>query len=173
MSKLVEAFKKATNIHVGNPTLAQTIFGQFLCYSELENKKNSSTRFKRQVATEIFEPTICECPDEVSTPCDFFACLTVEEVEILLGLGNSNVGEPCIAFLIDTTGSMGNQIVSAKNVILQFIKAQKDSTTCYMLVPFNDHDRNDYYYYGTDYCNFDGTGELKQRAHTLSSQFII
>ena len=166
LSKLVEDFKKATNIHVGNSTLAQTIFGQFLCYSELENKKNSNTRFKRRAARESVLPTICECPDEVSTPCEFFACLTVEEVEVLLEFGNTDYGEPCIAFLIDTTGSMREEIESAKNVILQFLKAQRNSTTCYMLVPFNDHDDNDYFYSDTNYCNFDGTGKLKHPIKT-------
>ena len=40
---------------------------------------------------------------------------------------------------MDTTGSMRNEIEATRNVILQFMEAQTNTTECYMLVPFNDY----------------------------------
>ncbi len=129
LSKLFEDFKRATLASRKNATNAQNIFGQFLCIRDYENTK--SRRIKRQ--------STCSCPESVESACHFFACIDAKEMEVLLGFGNADSDEPCIAFVVDTTGSMGPEITATRNVILQFLKAQADSTRCYMLVPFNDH----------------------------------
>ena len=133
LSKLFEDFKRATLASRKNATNAQNIFGQFLCIRDDENTTNR--RIKRQ----YLYPSTCSCPESVESACHFFACIDAKEMEVLLGFGNADSDEPCIAFVVDTTGSMGPEITATRNVILQFLKAQADSTLCYMLVPFNDY----------------------------------
>ena len=116
---------------------ARSIYGELLCYQE---KQSIAGRKRRQVP-----PSMCAraCPEEITDPCHFFACLSVSIIQHIMGFGNSGVGEPCIGFLVDTTGSMSVEIAAAKRVILQFIKSQADTTNCYLLVPFNDFDNTD------------------------------
>ena len=46
----------------------------------------------------------------------------------------------CLAFVIDTTGSMGSEIGHAQDVVRNFIQSEEnDLTLCYILVPFNDY----------------------------------
>ena len=109
---------------------ARAIYGRFLCYSEREE---TSSRKKRQSDEDA------EC-ESITTSYQFFEkCLTASQIKTISGFGNDEGDYPCIAFAVDTTGSMGNEIASARRVILEFMKTQANSTLCYMLVPFNDH----------------------------------
>ena len=46
----------------------------------------------------------------------------------------------CLAFAIDTTGSMSEEISHAMDVIQYFIQSEENNLTlCYILVPFNDY----------------------------------
>ena len=116
---------------------ARDIYGKFLCYQE---KATGSGR--RRKRADFIEPTDCaldDCPAVISEPCHFFACLEISVTKFIMGFGNSADNQPCIGFIVDTTGSMGEEIAAAKRIILQFIKSQADSTVCYLLVPFNDY----------------------------------
>ena len=124
---------------------ARSIYGELLCYQE---KKRTTRRKKRQ--DEVVSPSECACPEELTEPCHFFACLSVSVIQHIMGFGNSALDQPCIGFLVDTSGSMGAEIAAAKRVILQFIKSQADSTVCYLLVPFNDFDDSHYHSYDYD-----------------------
>ena len=140
---LAATFRELTrglnSIRRDNLTQARDIYGKFLCYEE----KRGGARRKRQSADAYNTPTECECPESgVTEPCHFFACLNVSVIKFISGFGNSKFEQPCIGFIIDTTGSMWNEIEAARRVILQFIKSQADSTDCYLLVPFNDHGVN-------------------------------
>lgn len=117
------------SIRKENLTRARDIYGKFLCLQE----KAGDSRRKRDTSK-------CDCPESgVSQPCHFFACLEEPVTKFIMGFGNSLAEQPCIGFIIDTTGSMSAEIAAARRVILQFIKSQADSTWCYLLVPFNDH----------------------------------
>ena len=122
---------------------ARSIYGELLCYQE---KQRTTRRKKRQ--DEVVSPSECACPEELTEPCHFFACLRlrVSVIKHIMGFGNSALGQPCIGFLVDTSGSMHDEIAAAKRVILQFIASQADSTVCYLLVPFNDFDDLHYSY---------------------------
>ena len=46
---------------------------------------------------------------------------------------------PCLAFAVDTTGSMGEEIEAAKEIIRNLSRSEEDSPVCYVLQPFNDY----------------------------------
>ncbi len=86
----------------------------------------------------------CNCPpkgildDGILCTCQFFDCLDRGNVlsNVIFGLNN----DECIIFVIDTTGSMTNEINLAKHLILQFARVEEEigEYGCYILVPFND-----------------------------------
>lgn len=131
-----EATRRLTRIPEERLAEARSIYGRFLCYDE----RTSTTRRKRQ---DIYLPSQCDCPATVTEPCHFFACLDVAVIQFIAGFGNSRgqsgFDSPCIGFIVDTTGSMEAEIAAARDIILQFMRSQADSTYCYVLVPFNDH----------------------------------
>ena len=55
--------------------------------------------------------------------------------------GTSDVRKKhCLAFVIDTTGSMSSEIRHAQDVVRNFIQSEENGLTlCYILVPFNDY----------------------------------
>lgn len=114
---------------------ARSIYGKFLCYNERAEPPATTRRGKRQTNL----PTRCSCPAIVTQPCEFFACLNVSVVKFIAGFGNTFGDLACIGFIVDTTGSMWEEITAARRIILQFMRSQADSTFCYVLVPFNDH----------------------------------
>ena len=85
----------------------------------------------------------CTCPPggitgELFCPCQFFECLDPGDVfNLILGF---NTDEECLAFAIDTTGSMRNEINAAREIILNFLRSEEEIgfLGCYVLVPFND-----------------------------------
>jgi von Willebrand factor A domain-containing protein 7 len=65
--------------------------------------------------------------------------------EIRNAIGNTKMsallrGNPLLAFVVDTTGSMGNEIASVRQQILQIINTRisLNLPTQYILIPFND-----------------------------------
>ena len=71
----------------------------------------------------------------------FFRCLDSEDTvkEIFFISGEALEDNPCLAFVIDTTGSMTEEINDAKRIILDFLRSEEEigETGCYILVPFN------------------------------------
>ena len=109
------------------------IFGKMLCLSD----KDHEERRKRESLTP------CSCPTEGNLiyVCEFFACLDPEDdIKPILGIVDVIVDEgfPCLAFAVDTTGSMGGEIEAAKGVIRNFLRSEEDGPGCYVLQPFND-----------------------------------
>ena len=47
---------------------------------------------------------------------------------------------PALAFVIDTTGCMSEEIGTARNVIASIIKSEQQNPYFYVLTPFNDYD---------------------------------
>lgn len=82
----------------------------------------------------------CSCPDgginstELLCSCQFFACL--DEGRNLMPVFEGFVGLECLAFVLDTTGSMKDEIDTTLQVIKDFIASEE--LGCYLLVPFND-----------------------------------
>ena len=87
----------------------------------------------------------CKCPDsgELVCVCEFFACLDPDDdIKPMVGMIDVFVEEfvfPCLAFAVDTTGSMREEIEAAKEVIRNLLSSEEDGPICYVLQPFNDY----------------------------------
>lgn len=68
-------------------------------------------------------------------PCEFFDCLDARDQ--LQPVFLEFPATACLAFVVDTTGSMKDEIEVTKRVIKDFLGSE-ESLGCYMLVPFND-----------------------------------
>ena len=136
LAELARNFRQLTirlnRISKENLARIRDIYGQFLCFEE-KVQNRALERVKRQAEEE------CSCPMEITEICHFFACIDVRVTKYITGFADDVLGLPCIGFIVDTTGSMGNEIHDAQRVILQFMKSHKNSTVCYLLVPFNDY----------------------------------
>jgi len=110
----------------------RTLYGTMVCISKREEER------KRRDSV--------ECPPggipAVETTEEFFCCLGSGELEPVFGLDAVAAYYPCVAFVIDTTGSMAGEIADVKNVLLEFVRNERDSAGCYILVPFNDVDND-------------------------------
>ena len=123
---------------------ARIILGEILC---AESREQSSLS-----AMECPSRGNCICPPEgigitISCTCQFriFACLETELDRLGPVFGFSNFSSPasqvpCIAFIVDTTGSKADEIAAVRTVIEDFLRSEEASNElrCYILVPFND-----------------------------------
>lgn len=93
---------------------------------------------------------ICLCPVEleyrlfprdVISVQEFFACMDPNnDLKPILSLGDINVeeGTPCLALVVDKSGSMEKEIKAAKRIIRSFVASEENEPGCYVLVPFVD-----------------------------------
>ena len=155
ISKLAEEFSNSTFGPDTDLSKARLAFGKLLCLNTREST-NSAARRRRQSNND----KDCECSNDVlkdglpglgkaQTVCEFFVCLqelTMESTKALgpvFGFENATERvDECLAFVIDTTGSMGPVIDAAKQIILNFVASEDNARElqCYVLVPFNDYD---------------------------------
>ena len=133
----------------------RSIFGKMLCLRD-----RHSDRKKRQ-AVDVCDGIVCPDGkfDAVIDPCQFFACLDDEteetfgmKVEAIFGFVRFDL--QCLAFVVDTTGSMRNEIEAVQDLILAYVSSEEPS--CYIITPFND---NHAYYDYPDY--YDNTTPLE------------
>ena len=119
------------------------ISGEILCAKSQE--QFTPTRRRRSAANLSRCPLRCTCPpgginSHLVCACQFFACLDPEDHYRPI-FGFSGHRHHCLAFVIDTTGSMAQEIGVARTVILNFLRAEENLNElgCYILVPFNDN----------------------------------
>ena len=115
------------------------IFGKMLCLSEKEHDQKRRRRYSHCPAF----GAACFCPSMgvLLCVCEFFACLDPDDdITPIFGLSDVDVPEgfPCLAFAVDTTGSMGSEIEAVKVVVRNFTASEEDGPGCYVLQPFND-----------------------------------
>ena len=80
----------------------------------------------------------CLDPDDLSCVFDIDIEQDCDDLEMIDG-DISKYAKNCLAFVVDTTGSMANEIAAARQVITSFIQSEENILTlCYILVPFND-----------------------------------
>ena len=119
-------------------TLMRQIYGKLLCLQEFDvaaTSKRATDFAECAQAESIMELYICLDPDEISCIFNISPKLTCESEPAEKFRGN------CLAFVVDTTGSMSEEIESVKEVIASFIKSEENTLTlCYILVAFNDFD---------------------------------
>ena len=154
VTMLAEQFENATSESGKDLSKARSIFGKLLCLNIKEESSDNGNRQKRQSNED--KDKECECSGDalreglskVKSVCEFFVCLrTIHELDSTLGpvFGFENAidtTDECLAFVIDTTGSMGGAIAAAKLIILNFLASEDNlgELQCYILVPFNDYD---------------------------------
>ena len=145
--QIVRKFNQALSRSAGRSgdiTEIRSLYGQMLCVMHQEQAPGTkrTKRYYHHCPMDIN----CTCPDgglkdgDISCACHFFRCLDPhQELEPILGFTDAVLPQ-CLAFVIDTTGSMSKQIAGAKNILLDFIRAEENLniTGCYLLVPFND-----------------------------------
>ena len=129
----------------------RSIFGKMLCLRD-----RHSDRKKRQVPVPVDICDGIECPDgefdSVTDACEFFACLDNEtegkigmKLEAVFGFVRDDL--QCLAFVVDTTGSMRNEIAAVRDLIFAYVSSEEPG--CYIITPFNDN--HGYYDYPDSY----------------------
>ena len=80
----------------------------------------------------------CLDPDDLSCVFDIDIEQDCDDLEMLDG-EIFTYAKNCLAFVVDTTGSMSEEIAATRQVITSFIQSEENILTlCYILVPFND-----------------------------------
>lgn len=141
---LIRMFQAAFRPSDRNLSFLRSILGELLCIND-----TTPTHTPSQGITQapISGCNDCSCPSDgissstISCLCQFFACLDPNDVlRPLLGFASDVSRSQCLAFVIDTTGSMVEEIATAQNIVREFIASEEriGETGCYILVPFND-----------------------------------
>ena len=135
--KLVKEF--AIAYREQNSLEIRFVYGQILCLNDLLSASESQSRQRRH--THCPERQNCSCPaggisEDMLCPCEFFDCLDKGDQLKPLFLNFRYLH--CLAFVIDTTGSMKDEIHLVTQVIKDFISSEEDNI-CYFIVPFNDN----------------------------------
>ena len=134
------------------------VCGQMLCLHDRLSASEEKDLVRERRQTSCTERKDCTCPSggissSIVCPCEFFACL--DEDDKIKSLFTDANPFRCLAFVIDTTGSMKDEIELATEVVKDFIRSVEDEG-CYLLVPFNDdgsgpglndESKDDYYEY--------------------------
>ena len=136
IARLGAEFKSLSGDVVKNVDEIRDIFGKMLCLSE---KTRRVMRWKRQGSCPDSRGP-CTCPSVVTCTCHFFACIDPGDIlKPILGIDlDTGVGNPSLAFVVDTTNSMTREINSAKAVVNDYMRSEGAGPQCYVLQPFND-----------------------------------
>ena len=119
-------------------TLMRQIYGKLLCLQEFDVAAANFSECAQ--AKSIMELYRCLDPEEISCVFNISPNLACESAS------QSSNNAPakkfrgnCLAFVVDTTGSMSEEIEATKEVITNFIRSEENTLTlCYILVAFND-----------------------------------
>ena len=140
VSELASDFAFELSQTITDETLQEIriILGEILCAESMEQDSLSGM--------ECPSRGNCTCPPggisaSIVCTCEFFACLELELDRLGPAFGfSSPIQRPCIAFVVDTTGSKGSQIVAIRTAIEEFVRSEEaiNELRCYILVPFND-----------------------------------
>ena len=114
------------------------VYGQMLCLNDLLRAPEAQRLQRRH--THCPDRENCSCPEggiteDISCPCEFFDCLDKGDRLKPLFLDFRYVN--CLAFVVDTTGSMKDEVHLLTQIIKDFIGSEEDNI-CYFIIPFND-----------------------------------
>ena len=116
----------------GLVTEAREIYGKFLC---LNSTLEEPAKRKKRQGDDI---------DDKKALDDFFNGLDGEEFEVIFGfvvhIDNSQITivRPTLAFVVDDTGSMSEEIDSVRRLIYSFVRTERHIPLCYIYTTFND-----------------------------------
>jgi hypothetical protein len=127
------------------------LFGQLSCLQNFT--QTPQTRRKRQAANATIETNVQRCLNTVNNIASLYDCIDMMSSKCIFNViqcaflsktqGPTIRKRNCLGFVIDTTGSMEEEIVHARDVVFRFIQREQDITTlCYVLTAFNDHGNN-------------------------------
>ena len=138
--KLMKEF--SAGYEEGNSKLLEirSIYGQMLCLSDLLSESDEPAAGRKRRQSFCPDPENCMCPaggisESIICTCEFFECLDEGDQLRPMFLDFDTIS--CLAFVIDTTGSMKDEINLAIDVIKDFLGSEEEGG-CYLLVPFND-----------------------------------
>lgn len=135
--RLISAYKNFKKDVVANAAHLRDIFGKMLCISAKEHEE----RKRKARASHCPDRTACKCPGSgpIVCVCEFFACLDPkDDIKPIIGFPSVPEGFPCLGLTVDTTGSMGTEIGTVKDVIRTFLSSEEGNPGCYVLQPFSD-----------------------------------
>ena len=110
------------------------ICGKMLCLHDSLSASAKQGRKRRQSSCASSDST---CPSggispDITCPYEYFACL--DEDDMIKSIFTDVNPFRCLAFVIDTTGSMKDEIRLATEVVKDFMRSEEDEG-CYLLVP--------------------------------------
>ena len=143
--RLASEYRALKENIMANIAEMRDIFGIMLCLSERDHEERKRKRRDFHCPERKDSPCRKDCccpPDKVVIyVCEFFECKDRCDIPPIMGLMDVfEMGKlPCLAFAVDTTGSMREEIEAAKTVIRNLLWSEEDGPICYVLQPFNDY----------------------------------
>ena len=121
--KLISRFINFTT--AGNISKAREVYGMQLCLRKLLSAVNITRTPQEEQARNELD--------------DFFDSLDGEQAATLFGIEVTlRRNPPTLAFVVDDTGSMGDEISSVQRLIRSFIRTERTNALAYILTTFND-----------------------------------
>lgn len=128
-------------------------YGKLLCIQQQSGALNSGPKPSQQQkrSTSVLDcassttiQELYQCLDSFDVwPCIFNIDPTRNDCPE--STTQNQLARNCLAFVVDTTGSMAQEIAATKQIIRQFIQSEENALTfCYVLVAFNDYGRSNY-----------------------------
>jgi len=119
-----------------NVTEAREVYGKLVCLQSLSAQPEVGSRKKRQG----------DDKDSENELEDFFENLGGEILATIFGLryiiieleGMLHITRPTLAFVVDDTGSMSEEIESVQRLIRSFVSTERSNPISYILATFND-----------------------------------
>lgn len=126
------------------------LFGRLSCLQNFTKASSDLPLMRRKKRQSMMPANLFACA-QASTLAELYDCLDAnDQFECIFNLNDpQNCGNSgqlsvkskkhCLAFSIDTTGSMADELNSVRQVVLNFIQSEENEITlCYVMVPFND-----------------------------------
>lgn len=144
VSQLAEEFETKFTADDRDLTEVRLVYGKLLCL----NSRSESSRKKRQADCPCTLDLETDSLSKVGSVCEFFECLAakfqIEQFAQIFGLevsgsADDNGAIPCLAFALDYSGSMVEELDAAKQIIRGFLvnDAAFNTRLCYILVTFS------------------------------------
>lgn len=134
-------------------TRAREIFGRLLCLQNFGTSPNDTSSSSRKKRADV---DLLACA-RTSSIRKLYDCLDQQDqLDCIFNINRfrrcpgrgpnsptssqSSQRNNCLGFVVDTTGSMSEELAHVKTVIQRFIASEENGLTfCYVLVPFNDY----------------------------------
>lgn len=134
VNELVQSYVNLTRSNESNTEERRDVFGKMLCLQDQE----AIARRRRQICS-------CKCPEGglesgiFQCSCQVFNCLDPDD-DLKPLFGFNAKARQSLGMVVDTTGSMADEIEAAKAVMTNLIAREEDvDIGSYVLTPFNDY----------------------------------